>query len=232
MDLYHLFFFATFLMVLAKPVPETSLDRSLLDLLLAEALENWSFVQRDPADSVNSDSLQTAALDANQQDQPVSFQIPAVNRVQQDQSGPFQVPTVNQIQQDQSGSFQVAAADRIEPVNPYSDSVQIESEDDPSSYLAPMTTDDDYLLAATPKKPKPKKPKTQVRLKAKVCPSYILPARACCSGPVRLITGVKGLGAVIPGGDLILGYTLVTHCFACKVFTTPCQVSILRCTCR
>lgn len=217
MDLYHLFFFAALLMVLAEPMLEASLDQSLLDLLLAEAPENWSFVQRDPAEStqpVNSDSLRTAALEANQQDQPVSFQIPAMDRVQQDQSVSFQVPAVNQIQQDQSGSFQVAAEDRIEPVNPYSDLVQIDSEDVPSSYVAPMTTDDDYLLAATPKKPKPINPKTQVRVKAKVCPSYVLPARACCNGPERLITGVKGLS------DLILGYTFVTRCYACR-FSLP-----------
>lgn len=215
MNFYHLCFFATFLIVSAKPMPEISLDPLLPDLFFAEAPEDWSFVQRDPTDStqpVHSDSLQTAALDATQRDQPVSFQIPAVGRVQQDQSGTFQVPAVNQIQQDQSGSFQVAAADRIEPVNPYFDPLQIDSEDDASSYLAPMTTDDDNLLAATPKKPK-----TQVRVnakKGKVCPSYVLPARACCDGPERLITGVNGLN------PLILGYTFVTRCYACR-FSLP-----------
>ncbi|MCJ1422324.1 hypothetical protein MMC29_000204 [Sticta canariensis] len=189
MDLYYIFFFAAFLMNLAKPVPDTTLDPLLLDIILAERPEDWNFGQKTPVDSFK-------------QDQAGSFQIAGLDAIQQDQTSP--------IQQDQSGSFQIAAADAIRPVylhpgleqiDPNGDeSLYLDPSDDASSDLNPMETDGDDILAAKPNRPNtPKTPVAKPRVKKKVCPSYILGARACCNGPEQSVTTVPGLSELILG---------------------------------
>lgn len=55
MDLYHLLFFAAFLMILANPVPETSLAPLLSDP------EEWNFGQTNPVKQNGIGSLQDPA---------------------------------------------------------------------------------------------------------------------------------------------------------------------------
>lgn len=226
MDLYHLFFFAAFLVISAKPVPDTTLDPLLPDIILAERPEDWKFGQQITVNSLKQDqagSLQITGLDAFQQDQTRPM-----DSAQLDKSGSFPIVAAEPVQSDQSGSFQIAAADAIRPVylDPGLEQKEANAEaplysdlsDDAFSALDPIETDGDYILATKPNRPQtPRTPRTPVarpRVKKRVCPSNILGARACCNGPEQDVTTIPGLS------ELILGYVFVTRCDGC-MFPMP-----------
>lgn len=116
-------------MILAKPVPDTTLDPLLPDKILAERPEDWNLGQKIPIDSVKQDQ---AGLDVIQKDQTSP-----VDSAQLDKSGSFPIIAPEPAQQDQSGSFQIAAADAIRPVYLYPGLEQIDLNGDESLYLDP-----------------------------------------------------------------------------------------------
>lgn len=188
-------------------MPENSLDSLLPNSKLAKGAEDGSFLQPSLGDSV-------------EQYQPGSFPIAALGLdiIQQRPSIP-----VDSVQRDQSNSIQVALEDSIRPISGIS---QANSNYDTSSNLYPNKLDGSNLLANGPTDQKvpnePIIPPLLFQIIEKVCPSFVLPARACCQGSTQ---GVTKLPTNIPPNsaakifdlfkDMILTSTFVEECYPC-----------------